>query len=247
MANRSGRNRERRSGRRTPFREPKLKMLIVCEGANTEKQYFEQFAKFHRNSLVEVIVEGGKGVPLTVVRAAKERKEKAISDAKRKDDEFLKYQWVWCVFDVDNHPNVPEARIMAADNGIELAISNPCFELWLLLHHRDCPGELHRHAAQTMLKDHVAGYDKHVNFDDYTDGYHKAVQRAKSLDQLAESMGEPGRNPTTGVYVLTEMIIPPPRRSVLEFLDSLPSGPRSAPTWDEVERRFQEERDAWDR
>ena len=185
-------------------------MLIVCEGAITEKQYFEQFAKFHRNSLVDVIVEGGKGVPLTVVRAAKERKENAISDAKRKDDEFLKYQLVWCVFDVDNHPNVPEARIMAADNGIELAISNPCFKLWLLLHHRDCPGELHRHKAQTMLKDHVAGYDKHVNFDDYRDGYQKAVQRAKSLDQLAESMGEPGRNPTTGVYVLTEMIIPPP-------------------------------------
>jgi len=210
MANPSGRNRERRSGRRAPFREPKPKMLIVCEGAYTEKQYFEQFAKFHRNSLVDVIVEGGKGVPLTVVRAAKERKEKAISDAKRMDDEFLKYQSVWCVFDVDDHPNVPEARIIAADNGIELAISNPCFELWLLLHHRDCPGELHRHKAQTMLRDHVAGYDKHVNFDDYRDGYQKAVQRAKSLDQLAESMGEPGRNPTTGVYVLTEKIIPPP-------------------------------------
>ena len=215
MANRSGRNRERRSGRRTPFREPKLKMLIVCEGANTEKQYFEQFAKFHRNSLVDVIVEGGKGVPLTVVRAAKERKDKAISDAKRKDDEFLTYQWVWCVFDVDNHPNVPEARIMATDNGIELAISNPCFELWLLLHHRDCPGELHRHKAQTMLKDHVAGYDKDVNFDNYKDGYQKAVQRARSLDQLAESMGDPGRNPTTGVYVLTEMIIPPPASHVV--------------------------------
>jgi hypothetical protein len=38
-----------------------------------------------------------------------------------------------------------------------------------------------------------------------------------------------------------------PRRSVLEFLDSLPPGPRSAPTWEEIERRFQEERDAWDR
>ena len=38
-----------------------------------------------------------------------------------------------------------------------------------------------------------------------------------------------------------------PRRSVLEFLDSLPPGPRSAPTWDEIERQFQEERDAWDR
>ena len=39
----------------------------------------------------------------------------------------------------------------------------------------------------------------------------------------------------------------PPRRTVLEFLDALPPGPRSAPTWDEIERRFQEERDAWDR
>jgi hypothetical protein len=40
---------------------------------------------------------------------------------------------------------------------------------------------------------------------------------------------------------------PPQGRSVLEFLDALPPGPRSAPTWDEIERRFQEERDAWDR
>ncbi len=36
-------------------------------------------------------------------------------------------------------------------------------------------------------------------------------------------------------------------RSVLEFLDSLPAGPRSAPTWDGIERQFKEERDAWDR
>jgi hypothetical protein len=39
----------------------------------------------------------------------------------------------------------------------------------------------------------------------------------------------------------------PPRRSVLDYLDSLPPGPRSAPTWEEIERRFQGERDGWDR
>ena len=38
-----------------------------------------------------------------------------------------------------------------------------------------------------------------------------------------------------------------PRRSVLELLDALPPGPRSAPTWDEIERQFQAERDEWDR
>jgi hypothetical protein len=36
-------------------------------------------------------------------------------------------------------------------------------------------------------------------------------------------------------------------RTILELLDSLPQGPRSAATWDEVERQFQQERDAWDR
>jgi hypothetical protein len=36
----------------------------------------------------------------------------------------------------------------------------------------------------------------------------------------------------------------PLRPCVLEFLDPLPLGPRSAPTWYEVERQFQAERDA---
>lgn len=34
---------------------------------------------------------------------------------------------------------------------------------------------------------------------------------------------------------------------IIEFLDSLPADPRSYPSWEELERRFQEERDSWDR
>lgn len=37
------------------------------------------------------------------------------------------------------------------------------------------------------------------------------------------------------------------RMSLLEFLDSLPPGPRSASTWEEIERNLQEDRDSWDR
>jgi hypothetical protein len=39
----------------------------------------------------------------------------------------------------------------------------------------------------------------------------------------------------------------PAGKSLVEFLESLPPGPRSAATWEEVERNFQEERNAWDR
>lgn len=37
------------------------------------------------------------------------------------------------------------------------------------------------------------------------------------------------------------------RRGLIEFLDSLPPGPRSASSWEELERQLREERDAWDR
>lgn len=38
-----------------------------------------------------------------------------------------------------------------------------------------------------------------------------------------------------------------PPDDILAFIDSLPAGPRSGKTWEEVERNFREERDAWDR
>ena len=47
------------------------------------------------------------------------------------------------------------------------------------------------------------------------------------------------------VFLIPRTPAMPHRRSVIEFLDSLPPGPRIAKTWDEIEHRFQEERDAW--
>jgi hypothetical protein len=53
----------------------------------------------------------------------------------------------------------------------------------------------------------------------------------------------------TSVEVFLVLPVPPElqHRSVLEFLDSLPAGPRSSKTWTEIEQRIQEERDSWER
>lgn len=41
---------------------------------------------------------------------------------------------------------------------------------------------------------------------------------------------------------------PEPRfGSALEFLESLPPGPRAFPTWEEYERHLREEKDSWER
>jgi hypothetical protein len=201
------RDRQRRPGRRLPFREPKPIILIICEGERTEPGYFDGFARACRNPRVRIQIarEHGKD-PRRLVTTAKEHKKRAEADAKRERDENLVYDSVWCVFDVDDHSNVSDAMQMARDNGLKLAVSNPCFELWLLLHFRDSPGMQHRVMIQQMLSKHVPGYDKGVEFTMYWKGYRQAVERAKRLDEAALSCGESGRNPTTGVYRLTKDI-----------------------------------------
>jgi hypothetical protein len=47
------------------------------------------------------------------------------------------------------------------------------------------------------------------------------------------------------IVVLPEK--PEPRRiSMLEFVASLPPGPRAFPTWEEYERHLQEEKNSWE-
>lgn len=49
------------------------------------------------------------------------------------------------------------------------------------------------------------------------------------------------------VFVALPETPAPTPGGVLDFLNSLPPGPRSAATWEEVERNFQEERNSWER
>ena len=202
----SRRDRERRPSRLQPFRDPKPLILIVCEGRITEPEYFDGFWRACHNLRVTVRVSKDHGVPKTLVGIAKEIKNEAQSRAKWEADDNLAFDSVWCVYDVDEHPRLHEAREMAEANGLETAISNPSFELWLLLHFKDSPGMQHRDAILTMLKQHDPEYDKHVDFTKYASGYDEAVRRAKRMDEATETRGEAGCNPTTGVHRLTALI-----------------------------------------
>jgi hypothetical protein len=202
------RNRARRPARSQPFLEPKPTILVVSEGEVTEPEYLYGFIQFVKNPRVDVEVLGVGGAPRTLVESAKDRKKANEKRALRERDDNLRYDQVWCVFDIDEHPNpnVADAKQMAQDNGIHLAISNPCIELWLWLHFADQPGMRHRHELQKMVKQHIPGYDKHIDFQDCRQGYGDAVRRAKRLDDDAQQDDEEGRNPSTGFWRLTEEI-----------------------------------------
>lgn len=117
--------------RRLAYREPRKRVLIFCEGTVTEPQYFDDFRRHEHNPLVDVVIDDEGGSPKTLVERAALRKKTAENEAKRFRDENLKYDEVWCVYDVDEHPKLADAFQQARDNQIELAVSNPCFELWL--------------------------------------------------------------------------------------------------------------------
>ena len=146
--------------RRPAFRSPLPRFLIVCEGTKTEPGYFRETRVLER-SLIELEISPG-GVPKTLVERAVEMKKAAALKAKRQKDENLKYDHVWCVFDVDEHPFVPEAKQQARDNGIEVAISNPCLELWALLHFRDQRAHIERGPLHHECKQYMPDYEKRL-------------------------------------------------------------------------------------
>jgi RloB-like protein len=191
--------------RRRAVREPKRRFLVVCEG-RTERLYFRAFAIEFRYLLVDIEIEHSGGVPRTLVECAARRKKDAVREAKRSRDSFLQFDDVWCVFDVDEHPHIPAARDQAHANGIRLAVSNPCFELWVLLHFQVRSAFLDRDKAHSLLRKHLRQYAKIVPFDRIKEHYDTAVSRARNLDHRCESAGRPGDNPSTGVYLLTEEI-----------------------------------------
>ncbi|WP_153819652.1 RloB domain-containing protein [Polyangium spumosum] len=195
--------------RHKPKREPKHRILIVAEGKATERHYFSAFRQKVKNPLVHVEVARETGVPVTVVEIAKRERDIAAQRAKEEKDENLLWNEVWAVIDVDEHPNLEAAQKAATESSIRMAVSNPCFELWLLLHFQDQRAHIHRHKAQSMMRQHLPDYDKVLDgksFDRIHAGYEDALRRARELAEEAARHGSPGRNPSTGVPALTESI-----------------------------------------
>jgi len=181
--------------RRARFREPKPRILIVCEGTVTEPGYSNDLRNRER-SLVELVIEAG-GTPKTLVERAALLKK--ASERRARKDANERYEHVWCVFDVDEHPYLAEAQQQARDNKIDVAISNPCFELWALLHFQDQRAWIDRSNVQRLCRQHMPGYVKRLPCDVLHPRVDDARRRAIEL--------HPGDNPSTTVHRLVECIV----------------------------------------
>ncbi|HUU20942.1 MAG TPA: RloB family protein [Phycisphaerae bacterium] len=110
--------------------------MIVCEGRKTEPNYFKATRTELKLTSVEVEVVGEGEAPINVVNTALERVADQRRAAARSAVEG-EYDSVWCVMDVEAptpHESLSRAIDRAGANKLSVALSNPCFEYWYLLH-----------------------------------------------------------------------------------------------------------------
>jgi RloB-like protein len=97
--------------------------------------------------------------------------------------------------------------VAARRDDVTLAISNPCFEYWLLLHFESCSAGLSCYSdVHRRLLRHVHGYDKSsLRFADFAGGVDAAVDRGR---QRCDKLGTEHRvKPSTGVWALVEQFM----------------------------------------
>jgi hypothetical protein len=197
--------------RRRPTRSPKPSIIVVCEGGKTEVEYLNEFTADHGNHLVDLQTIGGVGVPETIVDRAIDEHRRLSRYARRKGaDSYDGAFSVWAMFDVDAHPKVIEARTRALSNSIRVAFSNPCIELWALLHFSDSDGPLSRSEAQDRLRRFMPDYHHSsnpvFNYGLLRDNYDHAARRAQNFITRREQERNSLGNPCSTVYQLLEEI-----------------------------------------
>ena len=205
--------------RRTPdlkrlrhSREPKRRFILFCEGEKTEIEYFRVLTRACSSTLISVETHGGVGVPYTIAEKAVE-KAKALGltpKSRRRTDSYEEGDQVWAVFDRDDHPRFNEAVKKCEEKNVGVARSNPCFELWLILHQQDYDKPNDRHAMQKALAKLRQEYDpdgsKTPDCDDLVKRVEEAERRAERGLRNRETGGDPYSNPSTTVGRLTRAI-----------------------------------------
>lgn len=178
------------------------RFLIYTEGAVSESIYLKGLRADLGRRGPSIELGRVHGEPFGLVKAA-------IEHQARQQREGDGFDEVWCVFDVEcpaPHSSIDEAVRLAQENGIKCGITNPCFELWLVLHFTDHHGWLTTDQACERLMSLPCGYDrrgKSFNYAECRGNQEVAASRATALAAKFDEMAPlRTRNPWTSVHML---------------------------------------------
>lgn len=193
--------------RKKPSLNPKASIVILCEGRNTEPAYLTALKRHYRRARIVLEIIPAVGVPMTITQEAIKRKKSQIKAAKKSK---LGHNDIVCaVFDRDEHPSFEEAKSMCRSNGVLVASSDPCFELWIVLHYENYDKSCNRHEIQRHLEEHDPDYKrngKKLNFESLVHLIDQAEERAERQIELRFEENNEEGNPSTLMHNLTKAI-----------------------------------------
>lgn len=179
--------------------------IVACDDTYAVKQYFD----FFRLPRVQVNVVP---TPNDDTRCHAIDVLNRLETFDFKDDDER-----WMLLDTDRFVNGSQIkhfkRIIkeAKEKGISVALSKPCFELWLLLHHVDNDSVIglgNAKLVENALRDRLGEYNKtRLKREHFpVDTVAKAYRQAKNLDKKVKGKTIPLSN-TSRVYQLWDNII----------------------------------------
>lgn len=186
---------------RESLRDDRL-FIVACDDTYAPRQYFE----FYRVPRVQVHV-----VPTIDGTSVAEHVLTRLLGFEHED-----YDELWMVIDIDhcaqgNHiKSLLAAITQARKSGVNIAVSKPCFELWLLLHHVEeaaVRGLSTAADVEVALRSQLGQYNKaNLKQKDFPlVSVAAACMRARRLDQTVAGGEVPAEN-TSRVYQLWEAI-----------------------------------------
>lgn len=177
--------------------------IIACDDTYAPKQYFG----FFRLARVQVHV-----IPTTAGDSAATHVLARLLETECDDDDQL-----WLMLDTDHciqgqhKASFLTAIGSARQRGVNIALSRPCFELWLLLHHveeAEVTSLLNAGQVEKKLREVLGEYNKtRLNEKHYPlSSVVHAYKRAQRLDLNIQNGDIPEQN-TSRVYLLWKAII----------------------------------------
>lgn len=200
--------------------------VLSYEGTISEKKYFQDFRAstlFNTNGLIEIVPlkrPRDKGSdPFSVKKLLKEAKSEYGFKA---SDEF------WLIIDRDDWETIHKLNFdelvaeCKKEKNFYLAMSNPCFEIWLIVHLKELSAFteseqalLFQNAKVSNKKNYIdrvlgqlqgdeKGYNKKPNPNIYLPLTKTAIERAKAMDNLTDDYP---KSLGTHLYKLVEKLI----------------------------------------
>jgi hypothetical protein len=182
--------------------------IIACDDRYAPPQYFT-FFKLSSVTFLSIPTEDGTSHARHVLKRLLDYKTE--KDSKYEDGDEL-----WMVLDTDHlirgshRKGFEDALQDAQDNGVKIALSRPCFELWLLMHHVSGTELIDLPNAKAVCKElstQLGGYNKNKLKKEHfpLSSVALAYERAERLDQSVTGGTIPNAN-TSRVYLIWKAV-----------------------------------------